>query len=112
MLDPENKLKLSKYKLTRQEQYDDDIHELRKKYLPKIYSLIILWFAFIILGFTTYTIGIFLLEMHTKFYVQILPGYVIVAFLTTSTANIIGLFVVCARWLYPQNKKIKEEQDY
>lgn len=99
-----NKFKLSRDKLSLQEQYDDDIHELRKKYLPKIYFLIISWFAFIAIGFSLYTTGIFILELRAKSYIQILPGYVIVAFLTTSTANVIGLFVICARWLYPNKK--------
>jgi hypothetical protein len=38
-----------------------------------------------------------------------LEGSVMVAFLTTSTATVIGLFLVFLRWLYPQAGPHREE---
>nr|WP_184127702.1 hypothetical protein [Deinococcus humi] len=39
-----------------------------------------------------------------------LDSSVLVAFLTTSTATVIGLFLVFLRWLYPQTNRAEERE--
>ncbi|OLV15897.1 hypothetical protein [Deinococcus marmoris] len=39
-----------------------------------------------------------------------LESSVLVAFLTTSTATVIGLFLVFLRWLYPQTNPVEERE--
>lgn len=39
-----------------------------------------------------------------------LDSSVLVAFLTTSTATVIGLFLVFLRWLYPQTNPVEERE--
>lgn len=78
----------------------EDNHELRQKYLDKLFRMIKLWLffnAFIILAqgitltFKPYFSISFMLERST-----------IIAVLTTTTATVLGLFGIAARWLFPR----------
>ena len=76
---------------------DDDTHDLRKKYIGRIFWLIVLWLIFV-------ATCIALEGWHccSDF---TLSDTVLVAFITSTTINVIGLFIVVAKWLYPDGNQ-------
>ena len=112
MLDikPKNILYSKSELLSRHQQeleHNKEIHELRKKYIPKIYRLIKRWLLFLGIFLSAYTLVLACVNAILKTSIQILPGYVLVALLGMSTAIVFGLFVIAANWLYPNAKKHK-----
>lgn len=73
-----------------------DTHNLRIDYANKIFWLVCIWLACVIgsillSGFQT--IGFLLSEK------------VLITFIATTTLNVLGLFAIVAKWMFPQNGK-------
>lgn len=73
---------------------DRDNHALRTAYADRIFNLVVAWLICVIAAvFFSGAEGI-------KFE---LPNNVLIAFIVTTTLNIIGLFAIVAKWLFNQN---------
>lgn len=84
----------------RQQELDqeNDNHDLRKNYANKIFWLISTWLFCVISVLIASG-----LEIYTQFH---LPNYVLIAFVITTTINVLGLFAIVAKWMFqPQGKK-------
>ena len=69
-----------------------EIHEIRKTYVQKLFVLIVCWLlltAFVLTLAGFHDCGL------------ILSDNVLIALITSTTANVLGLFYVVAKWLYP-----------
>jgi len=69
--------------------------KLRKEYAPRIHILTCIWILFVI---------IVIFFQGFKFYKFILSDSVIIALLGTTTATIIGLFVIILKDIFPGKK--------
>ena len=70
-----------------------DYHGLRNEYIPKLYKLIVVWLLFVAFCI-----------LATGFGFMKLSDSVLIAFITTTTATVIALFVIVANWLFPKQK--------
>ncbi len=77
-----------------------DRHEIRKPYIDKLFYLTVVWLAIVI---------IFLVLQATAKNFFSLPDSVLIAFITSSTVSVLGLFVLAARWLFPTSSKDTKE---
>ena len=95
-------------KLSMKDKHNNEVHELRKEYLPKIFLIIKLWLGFIALFVSVYyLIELFLFYKFNKI-INLIPAPVLISLLGFTSANIIGLFYVVAKWLFPNtNNKHK-----
>lgn len=77
---------------------EKDNHNLRKSYANKIFWLISVWLSCVILILTASGF-----KVYTQFG---LPNYVLIAFVITTTINVVGLFAIVAKWMFqPSNNK-------
>ena len=87
------KLQLEITRLSDENDALRDVHELRKEYIPKLFILTVVWLGFVV----------FLLLMVAQgartFY---LSDSVLIALITSTTVNVIGIFLIAARWLFPK----------
>lgn len=87
------RLQLENTRLSDENEELKDIHELRKEYIPKLFILTVVWLGFVV----------FLLLMVAQgaktFY---LSDNVLIALITSTTVNVIGIFLIAARWLFPK----------
>src|SRR5713226_1052614 len=74
-------------------QQEREIHDLRKEYLPKLFYLVCGWLIVVVL-----------LVLATSLRWIVLSDSVLIAFITSTTVSVIGLFLIAGRWLYPQGK--------
>lgn len=105
--------KLKTKQLENQIVQDDDIHELRKEYVPKLFWMIIGWlFAVALFVFlTAYSAdNINNPDCRINCARFNLSDNVLIAFITTTTATVIGLFVVVAKWLFPSQEKDEKKE--
>lgn len=82
---------------------EDQLLRLRTRYLRYLFFVIIGWLLLValVLGLTGY-------KKHTGFE---LSDSVLIAFITTTTASVIGLFLGVIRWLYPaETAKAKSQR--
>lgn len=76
-----------------------DTHNLRLDYIKRIFCLVCIWLALVV-------ISVFLSGF--KLYNFALPNSVLIAFITSTTISVVGLFIVVSKWLFPisnQNQK-------
>ena len=89
-----------------QEQYDEErrgqllnayAHDLnlRRDYTPKLFKLVTVWLVFV---------AIFLVIASVPGVGLKVSDVVLVALLGQSTATVVGLFIVVARWIYPKRE--------
>lgn len=78
-----------------------DVHDLRKRYTGRLFWLIVLWLVAVI-TFVTLT-GAWKAGFS-------LSDSVLIAFITSTTVSVLGLFVLVAKWLYPSQHKDDSEQ--
>ncbi len=77
-----------------------DYHDLRNEYIPKLYQLIVVWLVFVALCVIASGLGFMKLS-----------DAVLIAFITTTTATVISLFVIVAKWLFPsKEEKISKKE--
>lgn len=98
----DTEIDLSEHKL----QYDVDIlrqqlnesidtHKLRIGYANKIFVLVCLWLLCVVVGV--------LLSGFNEKTGFILSDQVLIAFIATTTLNVLGLFAIVAKWMFQQN---------
>jgi len=69
-----------------------ELHNTRKEYVGKLYWLIVMWLV-IVVSFVALTAT--LKDFFT------LSDNVLIAFITSTTISVIGLFIIVAKWLFP-----------
>jgi hypothetical protein len=73
-----------------------DLHGIRKEYIGKLFGLIQVWLIIVVI--------FLILSAFIKQYFT-LSDSVIIAFITSTTVSVLGLFVLVAKWLYPSSQK-------
>src|SRR5439155_18086402 len=93
-----SKLKLEVERLSNEVEEAKELHETRLRYIPRLYGLVVGWLV-VVIGFVALT----------AFGLAHLSDAVLIAFITSTTASVLGLFFLVARWLFPevQSKKKK-----
>jgi hypothetical protein len=76
-----------------------DTHKLRLGYAGKIFRLVVVWLACVI-G------AVFLAGLNYRGFA--LSDGVLIAFITSSTASVVGLFFVVAKWMFPDGSNRKD----
>lgn len=71
-----------------------ETHDLRKEYLPKLFWLIVVWLALVVAFVFATSIGLITLS-----------DSVLIAFITSTTVSVLGLFMLAGRWLFPSSQK-------
>lgn len=76
-----------------------DTHKNRIAYIGRVFWLVVGWLACVVacVGLTGFAAWGFKLS-----------DQVLIAFITSTTINVVGLFVVVAKWLYPSGNGIKK----
>jgi hypothetical protein len=97
------KLQIENNRLKQDLKEAQDVHELRKEYTGKLFWLIVLW-LFAVITFVTLAGST---GLNPRF---ILADSVLIAFITSTTVSVLGLFVLVAKWLYPSHHKEEPEQ--
>lgn len=69
-----------------------ELHETRLGYVPRLFWLIVAWLAIT---------SIFLAFAGFHSWGFTLSEKILIALITSTTANVLGLFYVVAKWLYP-----------
>lgn len=72
-----------------------DTHKLRLGYADKIFWLVCAWLIGVV-------IGVFMSGLRAFGFS--LSDNVLITFITSTTVNVVGLFVVVAKWMFPNNK--------
>lgn len=75
-------------------RHADDVHKMRKSFAPYLFGLVCVWLVIV-------AVAVFFSGFEFKGFK--LNDKVIIAFIATTTANVLGLFYVVAKWLYPNN---------
>jgi len=88
------KLELDNERLEDENERLRDVHELRKEYIPKLFGLTCLWLV-VVTAFLWKVAG------GRDFY---LSDNILIALITSTTINVIGIFLIAARWLFPTQK--------
>lgn len=76
--------------------HEDALHDTRKIYTSRLFWLIVAWPSVVVL-FVALTATI-------KPYFN-LSDSVLIAFITSTTVSVLGLFMLVAKWLFPQSTK-------
>lgn len=94
------KLETEVERLKSELQHANDLHEIRKKYTGRLFGLIVAWLSVVILFVA--------LTAMLKPYFN-LADSVLIAFITSTTVSVLGLFILVAKWLFPTNGKGEQE---
>ncbi len=91
-----------------------ETNTLRQKYAKNIYRLTYIWLIFI--GIIVLLTGIGDLQFEIKKFDLVfnlvefkLSDNVLIAFITTTTINVIGIIYIVARWLFPNGIEVFKE---
>lgn len=71
-----------------------DTHNLRMGYSDKIFILVCIWLTCVLASIIFSGFNIWGFELSDK---------VLITFITSTTINVLGLFAIVAKWLFPQN---------
>jgi len=88
------KLALANERLEDENERLRDVHELRKEYIPRLFGLTCVWLIVV-------TVFLWRVAGGRDFYVY---DNVLIALITSTTINVIGIFLIAARWLFPTQK--------
>jgi hypothetical protein len=88
------KLALANERLEDENERLRDVHELRKEYIPRLFGLTCVWLIVV-------TVFLWRVAGGRDFY---LYDNVLIALITSTTINVIGIFLIAARWLFPTQK--------
>lgn len=87
---------LEAYSQQQEISHNNDVHELRKKYVKKIYRLIKKYLI---------VLAVFIaIQAVCKVFNVAFGAAVIIAVLTTTTMNVLGIFYIVTHWLFPNPK--------
>ena len=94
-----------------QYQHNNDIHDLRMSHLKLLLGLALVWIFVILI--------VVLLQGYGQWFFPIIDGYfllkfnlsdaVVIAFITSTTATVLGLYGIGAYWLYGKPEKDKKQ---
>lgn len=92
----DDKLEIENERLRNELAQARDLHDIRKTYTRKLFWLIVGWLSVVVIyvGLTA--------TVKTSFN---LSDNVLIAFITSTTVSVLGLFVLVAKWLFPANAK-------
>lgn len=88
----------------RNDRYSDEnehwkkIYELRAQYIPYLFFMVVGWLIFA--AVTVLLTGLELLKISDA---------VLIALITTTTATVLGIFIIVAKWLFPSPYKSENE---
>jgi hypothetical protein len=88
-------LKLQNDSLKQQVKEARDLHDLRTTYTRKLFRLIVAWLIVVIIY-----VGLSATPVGFK-----LSDSVLIAFITSTTVSVLGLFVLVAKWLFQPSHK-------
>lgn len=95
-------LRVKNSKLEQTVKQAEETHELRKFYAKLVFGILAIWLIFVLAA-------VFMAGFKYKGFE--LPSEVLIAFITSSTVNVIGLFVIVAGWLYPKKSGDSSDSD-
>ena|ERR1700755_1605749 len=75
---------------------EEDRHKLRIPYIDKLFWLTVIWLLIVII--------FLILQATAKNYFNLSDG-VLIAFITSTTVAVIGLFMLVGKWLFPSEQK-------
>lgn len=103
---------LDTYQKERQQQKlreRSDLHDMRKDHAQRLFNLISVWLAFLALVLVLQ--GGLLINFKPELYFY-LSDTVLIALITSTTATVLGLYIVAAYWLFgKRDRKDKKESD-
>lgn len=73
-----------------------DLHDTRKEYAGRLFWLIVGWLIVVV-------VFVLLTGFHLGGFT--LSEKVLIAFITSTTVSVLGLFIVAAKWLFPSPEK-------
>lgn len=85
-------------------KHDADLHELRKRYSLYLFVLVVVWVVTVWATLVFQGFGKF---PHVDGMVFSLSDTVLVAFITSTTASVLGLFGIAAYWMFGGKKPFK-----
>lgn len=88
----EHRLQVELDALRQQVRESVDTHRLRLGYAKSLFRLVCAWLACVVLA-----VGL----VGFKAWGFSLSDPILIAFITTTTINVVGLFIVVAKWLFP-----------
>lgn len=93
-----------------------ETNTLRQKYAKNIYRLTYIWLIFIgfivlLTGIGNLHIKIEWLSLDFTLFEFNLSDNVLIAFITTTTINVIGIIYIVARWLFPNGIEVFKEKN-
>jgi Fe2+ transport system protein B len=94
-------LKIANEASQRRSLESGETHNLRKEYTDKLFGLILWWLIVVVT---------FILLSATAKPAFNLSDTVLVAFITSTTVSVLGLFVLVAKWLFPSSQKDDENK--
>lgn len=85
---------------------DSALHALRTEYVPKLYRIIKYWIILVAIVVVVSCISMPFFNNPTcpNCLTFKLSENVLIAFITSTTATVVGLFYLVAKWLYPADK--------
>lgn len=93
-------------------QHNHEIHGIRKAHAWLLFGLTVVWVVVLW--------GILMLQGFGRWYTPVLPWFeaipfhlsdtVLIAFMTTTTATVLGLYGIAAYWLYGNGKAKKKAE--
>ena len=111
-----DKIKLDISELQAKIDRDIDLHDLRKEYIEKLFWLIAIWLGVVVLfvfmsGYSSNLLNNPDCRINCARFK--LADSVLIAFITSTTASVLGLFYLVAKWLYPsaETKSDKEKKE-
>ena len=96
----EHKLSFQVQTLEQELLESKDTQNLRLNYSNKIFWLVCSWLVCV-------AVSVFLAGF--KIYNFSLSDKVLITFITSTTVNVVGLFVVVAKWMFPSNNNTKKK---
>lgn len=96
-----------------QTQHTEEIHDTRKTYTQKLYR-INLWWIIVVAAYVFFT-GVRFPHFNDPNCQEIcfaftLSENILIAFITSTTATVIGIFIIVANWLYPSARKEAKDE--
>jgi hypothetical protein len=76
--------------------HEEELHRTRKTYTSRLFWLIVSWLSVVVLFVA--------LTATLKPYFNVSDS-VLIAFITSTTVSVLGLFMLVAKWLFPQPTK-------